>query len=188
MQTKPSFEHDAALGRISLLIGAYAPALAILGLRIGLDTAGLVLLSVAVVGSGWWLWFLLRVVKQRQAWDVEIQSAEPIDRDVTAYVATYLLPLLAAKPEHDTGYLAYGLAAFLILVVAYRADLGAVNPLAYLLGYRAYRASAEDGVRIVLSRSLLVKDTVWQLRDAAGIVVAMKELPGRDDETGDGEQ
>ena len=188
METKPSFEQDAELGRISLLIGAYAPAFAILGLRIGLDTVGLALLGIAAAGSGWWLWFLLRVVKRRQPWDVEIQAAEPIDRDVTAYVATYLLPVLAAKPENDTGYVAYGLAAFLILVVAYRADLGAVNPLAYLFRYRAYRVAADDGVRIVLSRSLLMKDSIWQFRSAAGIVVAMEKLSCRDSNKGDADR
>lgn len=178
MTDRPSFDKTAPLGRISLLIGAFAPALAVLGLRIGLGTAGRILVVAAIVGTSWWLWFALRVVKRRQTWDITVEAAEPLDRDVAAYVATYLLPVLAAKPEHDTGYVAYALAAFLILVVAYRADLGAINPIAYLCGYRVYRVSAEDGVRIVLSRALLVKDTSWQLQEAAGIVVTAKRLAG----------
>lgn len=177
MDARSSFDKTAPLGRVSLLIGAYAPVLAVLGLRIGLDTTGVILVTVAALATVWWLWFLLCVVKHRQTWDITVDAAEPIDRDVTAYVASYLLPVLAAKPEHDSGYVAYALAGFLILVVAYRADLGAINPIAYLCGYRAYRVSAADGVRTVLSRSLLVKDTTWQLQDAAGMVVAARELP-----------
>lgn len=180
MCTRASFDRTAPLGRISLLIGAYAPVLAILGLRIGLSTPGLILIAVAALGTAWWLWFLLRVTKRRQTWDITIDGAEPIDRDVTGYVASYLLPVLAAKPEHATGYIAYGLAAVLILVVAYRADLGAINPIAYLCGYRVYRVSAVDGVRVVLSRSLLVKGTTWQLQEAAGIVITASMLPGPD--------
>jgi hypothetical protein len=148
--------------------------LAVLGLRIGLGIVGWILIGIAIVSVVWWLWFLLHLVPQRQAFEITIISAEPIDRDVTAYIATYLLPVLAAKPEHDSGYAAYALAGFLILVVAYRADLGAINPLAYLCGYRAYRVTSADGVRIVLSRSLLLKDATWVMQDAAGIVVAAK--------------
>lgn len=170
----PSFAHSAPLGRALLLVGAYAPMLAVLGLRIGLGTAGCVLLGASVVGVMWWLWFLLRVVPRRQGFEITIDSAEPADRDVTAYIATYLLPVLAAKPEHDSGYAAYALAGVLVLVVAFRADLGAINPVAYLCGYRAYRIAGDDSVGIVLSRSLLLNDATWVMHDAAGIVVAVK--------------
>lgn len=185
MPVRPSFDKTAPLGRISLLIGAYAPVLAVLGLRIGLGTLGCILIASASVATAWWLWFLLRVVKQRGEDEFKIDGAEPVDRDVTAYVASYLLPVLAAKPEHDSGYAAYALAGFLILVVAYRADLGAINPLAYLCGYRAYRVTSSDGVRIVLSRSLLVKDSTWTLQDAAGIVVAARQVPENTEEGDD---
>jgi hypothetical protein len=168
----PSFDRTAPLGRALLLVGAFSPMLAILGLRLGLGTLGWIMVGSAFVSVAWWLWFLLRLVPQRQGFEITIVSAEPIDRDVTAYIASYLLPVLAAKPEHDSGYVAYGLAGLLILVVAYRADLGAINPLAYLCRYRAYRVTAADGVRIVLSRSLLLKDATWVMQDAAGIVVA----------------
>ncbi len=177
VSAQPSFDNTAPLGRISLLVGAYAPALVVLGLRIGLSSAGWILIGVGLAGVAWWLVFLLAIVKRRQRWEITVVSAEPVDRDVAAYVASYLLPVLAAKPDHDSAYAAYGLAALLILVVAYRADLGAINPLAYLCGYRAYRVSADDGVRIVLSRSAIVKGAVWELQDAAGIVVAAEEVP-----------
>lgn len=168
----PSFDSSAPLGRALLLVGAYAPMLAVLGLRIGPGEAGWILVGASVVGVAWWLWFLLRVVPRRQAFEITVVSAEPADREVTAYIVTYLLPVLAAKPEHEYGYAAYALAGLLVLVVAYRADLGAINPFAYLWGYRAYRVAAADGVRIVLSKSLLLNDRTWVMHDAAGIVVA----------------
>src|SRR4051812_15602604 len=110
MSARPSFDTAAALGRISLLIGAYAPALAVLGLRIGPGAAGWGLVALAVLGAVWWLLYLLYVAPRSQAYDITIDAAEPIDREVTAYIATYLLPVLAAKPSHPTGYVAYGLA------------------------------------------------------------------------------
>jgi hypothetical protein len=177
----PSFDQTAPLGRASLLIGAYAPAIAILGLRIGPGTEGHILLGVAIAATAWWLWFLLRIVPHRQGWDATIDAAEPVDRDVTAYVATYLLPVLAAKPEHTSEYLAYGLAALLIIVVAYRADLGVVNPIAYLCRYRGYRVSAAGDVRIVLSRAQLTQGSTCEFREAAGVVIAVHIT--RSDET-----
>lgn len=117
---------------------------------------------------------MLRIVEGRGAWDLDVVSAEPLDRDVAAYVASYLLPVLAAKPEQTSGYVAYALAAALILMVAYRADLGAINPLAYLCGYRVFRVTSADGVRIVLSKHLLFKDSEWKVRDTAGLTVVGK--------------
>ena len=174
MQMQPAFDNNARLGRLLLLAGAYSPALVVLGLRAGLDRCGLILIGAGCAGVIIWLVFLLKVVPQRQRWEIEVVTAEPVDRDVTAYIATYLLPVLAAKPEHGTGIAAYALAAVLILIVAFRADLGAVNPLAYVFGYRAFRVSAADGVRIVLSRSSIVKDSKWEVQEAAGVMLATK--------------
>ncbi len=184
MSVTPSFDKAARLGRITLLIGAYAPALTVLGLRHGVgsvhhpDWAGISLCAVGVLGAAWWTLGLLWLVKRRQGFELTLSTSEPADRDVTAYVASYLLPVLAAKPGGLTAYLGYGLAAALILVVAYRADLGAINPLAYVFGYRAYRVSAEGGVRIVLSRWLLGPGTVWQVQEVAGMVVARSQTSG----------
>ena len=196
MSPTPSFDSSARLGRLTLLMGAYAPALVILGLRHGLDSfhhqhhhleyLGVGLCAAGLAGTAWWAGCLLQFVKQRQRYELTLKSSEPADRDVTAYVASYLLPILAAKPGGLTGYLAYGLAAALILVVAYRADLGAINPLAYLLGYRAYRVSADDGVRIVLSRWLLKPDTTWQVQEFGGMVVSKSQVTTPSTEIGDG--
>jgi hypothetical protein len=176
MPTLPAFDNTAPLGRLTLLIGAYGPALAVLGLRHGLDKLGIALCAAGAAAVLWWVWALTRFVRGRQAYELTFESAEPADRDVTAYVATYLLPVLSAKPTHWTGYAAYGLVALLILVVAYRADLGTINPLGYLLGYRAFRVSAEDGARIVLSRRRLVPGASWVVQEAAGIVVATEPV------------
>jgi hypothetical protein len=166
---------------MTLLVGAYAPALVVFGLRHGVvtrrgpDWAGIGVCAAGVLGAAWWITCLESFVTRRQAFELTLTSAEPADRDVTAYIASYILPILAAKPGGLTDYLAYGLAAALILVVAYRADLGAINPLAYVLGYRSYRISAEDGVRIVLSRWRLDPGSTWQMQEAAGMVVTKSQ-------------
>jgi hypothetical protein len=150
--------------------------LAILGLRIGLTGIGLYFLIGSVIGCIVWAVLVFSWSRHRKTWHYRIQTAEPLDRDAAAYVASYLLPILAAKAAHVSGYVAYGLAAFLILAVAYRADLGAINPLAYLAGFRAYRVTADGDVAIVLSKWHLSKGEVWKVQGAVGLAVARQHV------------
>jgi hypothetical protein len=77
MPSQPSFDETAPLGRFTLLLGAYAPVLAILGLRIGMNTAGVALCVAAAIAIAAWLLGILVIVDHRQAWDVTVISAEP---------------------------------------------------------------------------------------------------------------
>jgi hypothetical protein len=126
------------------------------------------------VGSAVWVAWLEGIATRHQTGDFTLGPVEILDRDAAAYVATYLLPVLAAKPNQTAGYLAYLLTAGLILVVAYRAELGAVNPLGYALGYRAYRVRCEDRPRIVLSKRMLTEGEEWEFASVAGLTVALK--------------
>lgn len=157
-----------------LMFGAYGPVLAILGLRIGFKAAGFALLGAAALGAAVWSFFLLDIAEHRQRRRVTVKSASPLDSNVAAYVASYLLPVLAAKTTGTSTYIAYGVAAVLILIVAYRADLGTINPLAYIFGFRAYTVSIGNDSITVLSRWRLEADTSWDIQTVAGIVIARR--------------
>lgn len=174
IRTRRSFDQRAPLGRFMLMFGAYGPVLAILGLRIGFKTAGFALLGAAALGAATWSFFLVDIAEHRQRRRCTVKSASALDSNVAAYVASYLLPVLAAKTTGTSTYIAYGLAAALILIVAYRADLGAINPLAYIFGFRAYSATIGNDTLTVLSRWQLDADTAWDLQTVAGIVIARR--------------
>jgi hypothetical protein len=64
--------------------------------------------------------------------------------------------IVASKPA-TADWLAYGACAFLILLVAFAAELWAVNPITYLFGLRAARAIVDGTPRVVLVRGTLVE-------------------------------
>lgn len=172
IRRRRSFDQRAPLGRFMLMFGAYGPVLAILGLRIGFTAVGFALLGAAALGAALWSFFLLDIAEHRQRRTVKVKAASTLDSNVAAYVASYLLPVLAAKTTGTSTYIAYGLAAALILVVAYRADLGTINPLAYIFGYRAYSVTIGDDTVTVLSKWLLEPNAIWDIQTVAGIVIA----------------
>ncbi|MHB8234978.1 MAG: hypothetical protein ACYDHT_10030 [Solirubrobacteraceae bacterium] len=65
--------------------------------------------------------------------------------EIAGYLATYLLPLLAA-PDPSTGDIAgYAIYAVLIAVVTLRSDLAHVNPTLYLLGWKIVTVTTRAG-------------------------------------------
>lgn len=138
-------------GRTILLVAAYTPALFIIGARVApTSSLGWLLIAGGLIGMASWLGFLLKLPTAPKRRDRLASRVEHLDGQVTAYIASYLLPVLAASSPSAGDVIAYVLCALLILLVAYAADLGAVNPLAYLLGYRVCRAALSGGPTIVL--------------------------------------
>lgn len=65
--------------------------------------------------------------------------------EIAAYLATYLLPLLAA-PNPETGEIVgYAIYALLIVVITLRSDLAHVNPTLYVLGWKIVTVQTGDG-------------------------------------------
>jgi hypothetical protein len=66
---------------------------------------------------------------RRQPRDVRLMDVQPIDSEVTGYIASYLLPIVAAGSPSTGDIAAYGLCVLLLLIIAFAADLGAINPV-----------------------------------------------------------
>jgi hypothetical protein len=64
---------------------------------------------------------------------------------VAAYLATYLLPLLAAPAPTVGDLVGYGIYAFVIAIVTVRSDLIHVNPTVYVLGWKIATVTRQDG-------------------------------------------
>lgn len=167
-----AFNNNATLGRILLLIGAYSPAVLIVAFRTACSPLSVALGVISIIGIGFWIAMIRFVVPLGPGHAVQVDAIDPMDREVTAYVSTYLFPTLAATPSTWGAWVAYALAAVLLLVVAYRADLGAVNPVAYLCKYRVLRISAGQTATIVLTRRRIRPGETWELRSRAGLFVA----------------
>ncbi len=99
---------------------------------------------------------------------------EPSDSEVTAYIASYLLPILATPSPSVGDVVAYALCGVLILVVAFAADLGSINPIVYLFGFRVARAQIGDDAVIILARRFPDDGTIATVAQAAGVVLVVE--------------
>jgi hypothetical protein len=156
------------LGRIALLIGAYAPVAIIIAARALPACAGWVALGVGIIGLAAWIAFLIWL-PARQPRDTPVSEVEPIDGEVGAYIVSILLPLVAAGNPDFGDLVAYGLCGALILFVAYVSNLALVNPLIYFFGYRPARATVDGERTIVLIKQSATVDRDVTVVRAVGV-------------------
>jgi hypothetical protein len=151
-----------------LLFGAYAPVAIIIAARVIPCTIGWVALALGVAGIGIWTAFLIWL-RGHQPRDAAVNEVEPIDDEVTGYIVSILLPLVAAGDPSSGDLIAYGICAVLILLVAYVSDLAVANPLIYLLGFQVARANVAGERTLVLVDDLDAPEGDVTVRRAVGI-------------------
>lgn len=171
MSASPTRE-GALLGRLVLLGSAYAPAAVIVGFRVLPHPIGIAAIGLGMVGLGAWTAFLLWLPKA-QSRDAIPTAVTPIDGEVTAYIASYLLPIIAASSPDAGDIAAYAICAALFLVVAFVAGLGSVNPVVYLFGLRVARAEIEGKHVIVLAKELPQVGARITIARGVGVVLVL---------------
>jgi hypothetical protein len=127
-----------------VLLSSYAALNLILFARLEPTTPRLVCLGLAVLGlvDGFRLSWLATKKAAVPRTVLEVRDAGP---EVAAYLATYLLPLLAApspSPGDLWGYAIYGVV---VVVVSLRSNMAHVNPTLYLLGWRVTSVTLDRG-------------------------------------------
>jgi hypothetical protein len=126
-----------------LLFSSYAPLNAILFARID-GGERFVFAALAIVGlldASRLTWLAGRVAQAPRIF-VDVRDA---GAEVAGYLATYLLPFLAAPHATTSDVWAYGIYAIVVIVITLRSNLGAVNPTIYLLGWRVVTVTLQDG-------------------------------------------
>ena len=169
----PPNRRGPALGRLVLLGGAYAPAALIIGARTVPAIGGWLAVGVGAAGIGVWSLFLAWL-PHAQPREIELSAVEPADTEVTAYIASYLLPILAAASPTTGDIVAYGLCGLLLLIVAFAADLGSVNPVVYLFRLRVMRAQVASGHVIILARGIPAVGTTVIATQGLGVVLVLR--------------
>jgi len=160
-------------GRLILLFGAYAPVAIIIAARVIPCTIGWVALVLGIAGVGVWVSFLIWL-RRHQPRGAEVVEVEPIDDEVTGYIVSILLPLVAAGDPSSGDLVAYGICGVLILFVAYVSDLAVANPLIYLLGFRVARARVTGETTIVLVDDLDAPEGDVTVTRALGVTYVPK--------------
>jgi hypothetical protein len=132
-----------SLLRARLLLSSYAPLNVILFIRVDSGWRfGFIALALAgFLDANRITWLAKRVAPVRRTFSAVRDSGG----EVAAYVATYLLPFLAA-PHAGAGEIwAYAIFAAVVAVISLRSDLAHVNPTIYLLGWKVVTVTLQDG-------------------------------------------
>ncbi len=173
-RSAPPNHRGPILGRLVLLAGAYAPAALIIGARTVPRPVGWIAVAMGVIGVSVWSLFLAWLPRA-QPREIELAAVEPADTEITAYIASYLLPILAAASPTTGDIVAYVLCAVLILIVAFAADLGAVNPVVYLFRLRVIRVRVAEEPVIMLVRAVPRAGTTVLASQALGVVLMLPD-------------
>lgn len=133
----------AALVRARILISSYAALNLILFARLEPAAPKFVCLGLAVIGiaDGLRLSWLAR----GKAVPRRVEEASDAGSEVAAYLATYLLPLLAAPTPKTGDLIGYAIYGVVVIVVSLRSDMAHVNPTLYLLGWRVTSVTLDGG-------------------------------------------
>jgi hypothetical protein len=133
-----------AIVRARVLVSSYAALNLILFARLEPAVPKFICLGLAVVGvaDGLRLSWLAR---SKQAVPRTVEEASDVGPEVAAYLATYLLPLLAAPSPTSGDLVGYAIYGVVVVVVSLRSNMAHVNPTLYLLGWRVTGVTLEGG-------------------------------------------
>jgi hypothetical protein len=151
----------AATLRARVLVSSYAPLNLILFARVDPTIPKLICLDLAVVGIADGL-RLSWLAMGKQAVPRRVEEARDVGPEVAAYLATYLLPLLAAPSPRAGDLIGYALYGVVVIVVSLRSNMAHINPTLYVLGWRITGVTLDGGDREYLVSRRIPKagDTV----------------------------
>lgn len=131
--------------RLRLFMSSYAPLFAVAAIRF--DSVGLrVSFALIALFSFLALLTLVSTTRRRVASrEVVPTSVRDLGSEVSAYIATYLLPFVAVDRPDATDLAAYALVFVVLGIVFVNSDMIGVNPVLYMLGFKIYGV---EGVRI----------------------------------------
>jgi hypothetical protein len=157
---------------VVLLLAAYSPVALIIGLRSLPAKLGWLAIAVGVLGILIWV-ACLGWLPDRQRRTSIVEDAQFIDSEVTGYIVSILLPVVAASRPGPADWVAYCACAILILLVAFAAELWSVNPITYAFNMRAARAVVDGKPQIVLVRGQLESDGAKVIVRRVGVTLVL---------------
>jgi hypothetical protein len=130
--------------RARILLSSYVALDLILFFRVDVSWLKLSFLGLALLGLGDALRLTL-LASRKQSVPRIFAEVRDSGSEIAGYLATYLLPLLAA-PNPDAGdIVGYLIYAVVIAIVTLRSDLAHINPTLYLLGWKVVTVVQENG-------------------------------------------
>lgn len=172
----------------ALFLSSYSPAFLILAIR-AFDRCWALFwsfLALAILSAGLLLLYL-KLARKGAPYSGTLHDVEPRDSDLSAYVATYLLPFLLVFGAGAQDVVALGVFLLFIGVLWVSSALVYLNPLLLVVGYHVYVVRVRPtGTTGTATREFLISkrqglragDEVRPDRLAPGVLI---DLSGRTD-------
>lgn len=90
---------------------------------------------LGILGTFW----VVNRARNESPFEPRIRSVEDAGSEVTGYLASFVLPLIAVQDASAQEWAAYLVFIFIYALVLANSQLLAVNPMLYLLGYRIWK-------------------------------------------------
>jgi hypothetical protein len=96
---------------------------------------------------------------RRSARRIHFDDVSDKSGEVSGYLATYLLPFIAGPPSDLEGWLAYAVYFSVAWAVFVPSNLGLVNPVLYVLGWRVFEGSRNGHREILICQNVPMAGT-----------------------------
>lgn len=132
--------------RLELGLAAFAPAFALMALRLAWDAPWLALAwaSAAVLGAAATIPIVF-IVRRGNAEAFAFDDIEDAGPEVVGHVTTYIIPLVIDPTQSGAQVVVATLALMLIVWIHVATGRVLVSPLLYVFGRRAYAATTRSG-------------------------------------------
>jgi cobalamin synthase len=146
-----------------LFLSSYSPLFALLAWRYREEAALWMPLAGVAVVSAVALLALVFIPRDIKGGSLKLETIQPRDAEVLAYVVTYLLPFLALDLERGEDLLAFLVFLAILAIISVTSHALFVNPLLSLLGFRTYDVTdRNDRVYFLCTRERLGQHPVVQ--------------------------
>jgi hypothetical protein len=135
--------------RTRLFFISYTPLWAIFAIR----SHGTVSQVVFWLLTGWGFLDTFRLIEaglRRSTRHVRFDDISDRSGSVSGYLATYLLPFLGGPPLDLRGWFAYGVYFLVAWAVFVPSELGLVNPMLYILGWRLVEGTRRGRSELII--------------------------------------
>lgn len=157
------------VAKVLLVLTAFAPILLTLAFVniLGRDYLRAAAYTIAAILLGVVAALLLREVSRRgEVVPIEVASVKPADKDLLAFVLTYLLPLTNVTNVGRVNVAVLWFVIAMVLLVVYATNAYQFNPWLGLFGYRFYEVSNQSKVSYIL----ITKRNIRAASDAKEVV------------------
>lgn len=135
------------LARVLMVLTSLAPMLLVYGVTLLPSARAWPYMGAALLTAAACFGLLRYVEASGERELLQIDRTEMQDKEVLAFIVSYLLPLIRPSSVNLAGFAVFGA---LVIIVLYQSEVLNVNPLLGLMGYQFHKAISRSGASYLI--------------------------------------